>query len=136
MITLYRHSRSERAMQLTRHVFHYLSIVLLCIACGELRPDPTIPIPVAAQTVQGTPGSRQIVRFNIAQTPDQVIEWYKNELMSQGWSINLEARTPPRSSVSFSSSGYRILFVLDVTAEQGPNGLTSVNLELKPQPPA
>ncbi|MBS1968127.1 MAG: hypothetical protein JST60_20510 [Chloroflexi bacterium SZAS-1] len=136
MISADKTHHMPRALQRARHMLAAVGIVLLCIACGQPRPDPTIPIPSAAQAVQRAPGPRQIVHFTIDQTPEQVVAWYKQQLLPQGWSVNLEVPSALRPIISFSSSAYRILFVLDIIAEQRPNGVTSVEVELKPQPPA
>ena len=136
MISADKTHHMPRALQRARHILAAMGIVLLCIACGQPRPDPTIPIPSTAQAVQLVPGNRQLVQFTIDQTPEQVVAWYKQELIPQGWSVNLEVPSVSRPIISFSSSAYRILFVLDIIAEQRPNGVTSVEVELKPQPPA
>ena len=111
-------------------------ILPLCIACGQTRPDPTIPIPSTAQLVQRMPGNRQIVQFTVDETPAQVVAWYKQELIPQGWKIYIESLQSAAPGISFTSSGYRVLFVLDVNIKSESHGSTIVEVELKPQPPA
>jgi hypothetical protein len=138
MISADKTHHMPRALQRARHILAAVGIVLLCIACGQPRPDPTIPIPIpsTAQAVQRVPGNRQLVQFTIGQTPEQVVAWYKQELIPQGWKIYTESLQSPAPGISFTSSGYRILFVLDVNIKSESNGRTFVEVELKPQPPA
>jgi hypothetical protein len=89
-----------------------------------------------AEQVDRSPSTPDVIQFTTKYAPDEVLEWYKQEMVAQGWKVYIESHRPPPAVISFTSSGYRVLFVLDVFAERTPDGITLVRVELKSELPA
>ena len=116
MIAMKHVTRNARHVSVSQEACIYLCLCMVTlVSCtiggNSLRPDPNIALPSEAQQVDQALAPN-IISFTTNRSPDQVLDWYKQEMLAEGWTVNLEVRKPTRSIISFTSAGYRMLFSL------------------------
>ena len=111
------------------------ALVLLLAACSEPRPPaaqfsdvmPNIPVPPESEVISREGGPDAIkLRFRSSQTPEQLAEYYRNELSRGAWRLVSDAVTQDGAIALYAETNGPPLWITIRKADGAPGTFVDI----------